>query len=548
MNKTDYLDKVDSILSDTTKFQKIRKNPIEELKEKANNLIKAANKTMTSKLEMVIGDYKPGYFYGNVKTHKDGNPLRPIISQIPLPTYELAKTLNRIIYPYVPAESTLKSSSEFVDLLKSQGKRGILASLDATSLFTNVPVEKTIDILSRYAYETDGMAPPEMPRHLMKSLLRLCTKKAPFISPRGEMFLQIDGVAMGSPLGVLFAQAYMTAVEEEVLRDSKPYMYARYVDDIYVDVQSESELNDLKTRLEEASGLNFTCEIGGDKINFLDVSINATDGNLTTDVYRKPTDPGKCLHGQSECPQRYKESVIRAYVHRAVKHCSNWAAIDCEIKRIKQVLVNNSYPISFVDTTISKVMDKYINRDQMASPGTTHVLYYRNQMSAGYKADEKALRSIVRRNCRPVQSCDSIDLRIYYTSPKTSSLIMVNNFTRDKTPLKQTNVVYQYKCPLGDCALLPDKTYIGKTSTTLTRRLTYHKQQGGPRHHTENEHDTQLTRDILVKNTKIIAYARDKRRLAIMEAVHIRNSKPALNGQMTSKAMLTLFEGPRLQE
>ena len=125
---------------------------------------------------------------------------------------------------------------------------------------------------------------------------------------------------------------------------------------------------------------------------------------------------------------------------------------------------------------------------------------------------------------------------------------MVNNFTRDKTPLKQTNVVYQYKCPLGDCALLPDKTYIGKTSTTLTRRLTYHKQQGGPRHHTENEHDTQLTRDILVKNTKIIAYARDKRRLAIMEAVHIRNSKPALNGQMTSKAMLTLFEGPRLQE
>ena len=155
MNKTDYLDKVDSILSDTTKFQKIRKNPIEELKEKANNLIKAANKSMTSKLEMVIGDYKPGYFYGNVKTHKDGNPLRPIISQIPLPTYELAKTLNTIIYPYVPAASTLKSSSEFVDLLKSQGKRGILASLDATSLFTNVPVEKTIDILSRYAYETD---------------------------------------------------------------------------------------------------------------------------------------------------------------------------------------------------------------------------------------------------------------------------------------------------------------------------------------------------------------------------------------------------------
>ena len=109
MNKNDYLDKVDTVLSDTSKFQKIRRNPIDELKEKANNLIKAANKSMTSKLEMVIGDYKPGYFYGNVKTHKEGNPLRPIISQIPLPTYELAKNLNRILYPYVPTAFTLKS-------------------------------------------------------------------------------------------------------------------------------------------------------------------------------------------------------------------------------------------------------------------------------------------------------------------------------------------------------------------------------------------------------------------------------------------------------
>ncbi|XP_071528852.1 nucleoporin SEH1-like [Panulirus ornatus] len=37
-------------------------------------------------LDLVKGDFEPGYFYGNVKTHKLGNPLRLIISQNPSPT------------------------------------------------------------------------------------------------------------------------------------------------------------------------------------------------------------------------------------------------------------------------------------------------------------------------------------------------------------------------------------------------------------------------------------------------------------------------------
>jgi len=39
----------------------------------------------------IVGEDKPGCLYGNVKVNKDGNPLRPIISQVPTPTYELAK-------------------------------------------------------------------------------------------------------------------------------------------------------------------------------------------------------------------------------------------------------------------------------------------------------------------------------------------------------------------------------------------------------------------------------------------------------------------------
>ena len=90
--KEEYINKMKEILSDRSKFKQIKSNPVDTLKKKANKLIDRLNAVMGDiKLPKIIGDYKPGYIYGNVKTHKPGNPLRPIISQIPTPTYNLAK-------------------------------------------------------------------------------------------------------------------------------------------------------------------------------------------------------------------------------------------------------------------------------------------------------------------------------------------------------------------------------------------------------------------------------------------------------------------------
>ena len=115
-------------------------------------------------------------------------------------------------------------------------------------------------------------------------------------------------------------------------------------------------------------------------------------------------------------------------------------------------------------------------------------------MSQAYKADESALRAIVKRNCKPVQPSDKIALRIYYSSPKTRSLIMTNNITRDKAPLSQTNVVYQFKCNKEGCALQPGSVYIGKTVDTLEHRLQGHKYKGAPEQHNDEHHTEPLTK------------------------------------------------------
>lgn len=165
-------------------------------------------------------------------------------------------------------------------------------------------------------------------------------------------------------------------------------------------------------------------------------------------------------------------------------------------------------------------------------------------MSPAYKTDEKVLRSIVLRHCRPVTPGDQLRLTIYYQNHTTRSLLMTNNPTRDTSMLKQTNVIYKYKCQIGDCALRPNCSYIGLTTTSLSRRLTMHVQNGGPKTHTETHHGRRLTRQDMTQNTTIIDKCADARRLHVLEAVYIRDLDPMINRQVNARGTLVLYEGP----
>ena len=76
---------------------------------------------------------------------------------------------------------------------------------------------------------------------------------------------------------------------------------------------------------------------------------------------------------------------------------------------------------------------------------------------------------------------------------------------------------------------LHNQTYIGLTTTTLSRRLTMHLSNGGPKQHTQNSHNINLTRQSLVNNTKIICTNNDPYRLSIIEALYIRKLCPSIN-------------------
>ena len=81
-------------------------------------------------------------------------------------------------------------------------------------------------------------------------------------------------------------------------------------------------------------------------------------------------------------------------------------------------------------------------------------------MLDNYKSDENILKTLIQRNIFPT---------IYYNEFKTSNLIIKNTSSPSIRVLQKTNVIYQFKCPLGNCVSENNNIYVGLTSTTLPR-------------------------------------------------------------------------------
>ena len=122
-------------------------------------------------------------------------------------------------------------------------KNGIMCSLDVSSLFTNVPLEETLNICLDKLYSLAD--PPALPRVVLRKLLEFATKKSHFLFD-GKYYDQIDGVAMGSPLGPVLANIFMCAFEEKWLLNAKvsPLFWNRYVDDTFTMFHNKDSAND----------------------------------------------------------------------------------------------------------------------------------------------------------------------------------------------------------------------------------------------------------------------------------------------------------------
>ena len=93
---------------------------------------------------------KPGIMYGICKVKKDiisaCLPFWFILSAINTCTYKLAKFLVPILKSLTSNVYTVKDSFDFAEEIVEQDFEFVMGSLDVDSLFTNTPLEATVDI------------------------------------------------------------------------------------------------------------------------------------------------------------------------------------------------------------------------------------------------------------------------------------------------------------------------------------------------------------------------------------------------------------------
>ena len=194
-------------------------------------------------LKICSAGSKPGILYGQAKVHKpvEDNCLsfRPILLVIGTPTYDLAKFLLPILKPLTENEYTVHDSCSFASEVSK-----LNVSLDVESLFTNIPLEETIDNITNDLFLTTDKV-HNFEREELQQILTFAAYESFFIFDR-EYYTQIDGVAMASSLGPTFAKDFSCHFEKKWLSECPveflPSVYKRYVDDIFVTFNSYSQL------------------------------------------------------------------------------------------------------------------------------------------------------------------------------------------------------------------------------------------------------------------------------------------------------------------
>ena len=227
MNKYDYVNLLSQAsINDTSKFPpvslqrpKIKGRPLKHyhpLLQKEKHLASVVRKILPKEIADSVcqGGSRLAHLYGLPKTHKEKLSMRPILSATGTYNYALAKWLDEKLKPLSVNRYTISDTFSFAEEIQNLDidENDILVSYDVTSLFTNVPLQETIQIIAEKAFVDDWFNETHnlnITKSDLVQLLEVATKNQLFQFD-GKLYEQIDGVAMGSPLGPLMANALIS--------------------------------------------------------------------------------------------------------------------------------------------------------------------------------------------------------------------------------------------------------------------------------------------------------------------------------------------------
>ena len=141
-----------------------------------------------------------------------------------------------------------------------------------------------------------------------------------------KYYSQIDGVAMGSPLGPTLANIFLCYHETTWIKNCpksfKPVYYKRYVDDIFVLFKKPEQVSRfVKYMNKRHKNIKFSFETEKDNsFSFLDVKICREKDKFTRSVFRKDTFSGVYTNFSSFVALKHKFGLVHTLLHRSFKN------------------------------------------------------------------------------------------------------------------------------------------------------------------------------------------------------------------------------------
>ena len=527
-------------------LEKAKEAILKLVEEGFNNNILTQNEYLAMKPEE---DAKPGRFYATLKVHKDHEegkapPVRPIVSQSGSLTENIALFVETHLKEAARKHNTyLEDTPDFLRKIKTLTEKeklpdnAILAVIDVVGLYTNIPTEEGVKCVEDILEENPISG---IPGAFITRLLEVVLKNNIFEFDK-ELWIQNIGTAMGARPAPSYANIFMDKkIDRKLWKTAQKLLQSeetplkfmkRFLDDIFAVFTGTvkelhkffSEINlihpSIKFTLTHTTPKSMIgqCEcVQLEAVPFLDTKCTIKDGQISTDLYKKPTDQNQYLLPDSCHHAQVTESIPYSLCLRIVRICSEEKQRELRFVELKEMLLQRGNIKSVVCAAIAKARD--VPRHVALRKVTRHEPQTRPVFVVTYDPRLPAINPIISKHWRAMINQDehlkevfSAPPMVAYKRQRNQKDLLVKakvaaEETREKRPLlgmkkcgnckvcpyikeqksithnkrswkinsqlncQSTNVVYIVECDKENC----QEAYIGETYRNFEERVAEH--------------------------------------------------------------------------